>query len=53
VSPSSASAVIWSPSRHVGSCPAYELDAEPDPADAEVMQSLMSVGSQSALEFLA
>ena len=30
-----------------------EHDGQPDPADAEVMQSLMSVGSQSALEFLA
>ena len=37
---------------HVGSCLAYELDAEPDPADTEVLQSLMAVGSQSALEFL-
>lgn len=31
----------------------YEIDAEPDSADAQVLQSLMSVGWQSALEFLA
>jgi hypothetical protein len=31
----------------------YEFDAEPDPADAEVLQSLMTVGSwRSSLEFL-
>jgi hypothetical protein len=28
------------------------LDAEPSAEDAEVLQSLMSTGSQSALEFL-
>jgi hypothetical protein len=32
--------------------PAHDLDANRDPADAEVLQSLMLVGSQSALEFL-
>jgi hypothetical protein len=33
--------------------PPCEIDAEPDPADAEVLQSLMSIGSHSAFEFLA
>jgi hypothetical protein len=32
----------------------HQLDAEPDLADAEVLQSLMAVGSsQERLEFLA
>lgn len=33
--------------------PLDEGDAEPLAEDAEVLQSLMSVGSRSALEFLA
>jgi hypothetical protein len=32
--------------------PLYEIDAHPNPADAEILQSLMSAGSQSTLEFL-
>jgi hypothetical protein len=32
--------------------PLYEVDAEPSAEDSAILQSLMSVGSQSALEFI-
>jgi hypothetical protein len=32
--------------------PPIEIDANPDPADTQMLQWLMSAGSPSALEFL-
>jgi hypothetical protein len=32
--------------------PLYELDAEPSAEDAAILQKLMSVGTEAALEFL-
>jgi hypothetical protein len=32
--------------------PQYELDAEPSVEDATILQKLMSVGTEAALEFL-